>query len=116
MTHPYKSQLLLNLKTYYQNPNWRTLNYFKPGRDEILFILPQTENIKNVYDTLYGVLASLPEIDYPSERVVISFCYETGDNYCSHLINPSTQDEINLALIGYRPERKIRPEELLEIQ
>ena len=116
MNHPYKAQLLLNLKLYYHDRNWRTLTYFNSKRQEILFVLPENEDIKNIFDGLYGVLASLPEIEGTSERVVISFCYESGNNYCSHLINPNTQDEINLALIGYRPERKIHPEELQELQ
>lgn len=116
MNHPYKSQLLLNLKSYYHDRNWRTLTYFNAKRQEILFVVSEQEDIKSIFDGLYGVLASLPEIDSPSERVVISFCYENGNNYCSHLINPSTQDEINHALIGYRPERKIHPEELQELQ
>jgi hypothetical protein len=116
MTHQYKSQLLSNLKTYYKDRNWRILTYFNDKREEILFILPTTENIKMAYDQLYTVLASLPEIDSPIERVVISFCHDDGNNYCSKLINPTTQDEINLALIGYTPERKIQLDELLEIQ
>jgi len=116
MKHPYKAQLLLNLKSYYRDRNWRTLTYFTSKRQEILFVLPEEEDIKSVFEGLYGVLASLPEIESTSERVVISFCDESGNNYCSQLINPSTQDEINLALIGYRPERKIHPEELQELQ
>lgn len=116
MKHAYKAQLLLNLKLYYRERNWRTLSYFSTKRQEILFVLPEDENIKTVFDNLYTVLAALPDIDCPSERVVISFCHESGNNYCSQLINPSTQDEINLALIGYRPERKIHPEELQELQ
>lgn len=116
MKHPYKTRLLSNLKVYYHDRNWRTLTYFTPKREEILFILPEKEDIKSIFDGLYGVLASLPEIDYPSERVVISFCDESGNNYCSRLINPNTQDEINLALIGYTPERKIHPEELQDLQ
>ncbi|WP_158796171.1 hypothetical protein [Pedobacter sp. L105] len=116
MKHPYKAQLLLNLKAYYHERNWRTLTYFTPKREEILFILPEEEDIKSAFEGLYDVLGSLPEIDFPIERVVISFCHESGNNYCSRLINPSTQDEINLALIGYRPERKIQPEELQDFQ
>ena len=116
MQHPYKSQLLSNLKVYYHHRNWRTLTYFNTKRDEILFILPAEEDIKKIFEGLYTALNSLPEIDFPSERVVISFCHEDGNNYCSKLINPNKQDEINLALIGYRPERKIQLEELQEIQ
>jgi len=116
MKHPYKAQLLSNLKSYYLDRNWRTLTYFNTKREEILFILPNKEDIKIIFDELYTVLNSLPEIDYASERVVISFCHEDGTNYCSKLINPNKQDEINLALIGYRPERKIQLEELQEIQ
>lgn len=115
MTHPYKSQLLLNLKAHYNDRNWRIISYFTNKREEILFVIPETENIKAIFEGLYPVLAALPEIDFPSERVVISFCYPTGTHYCSQLINPSKQDEINLALIGYRPERKIHPRELEEI-
>ncbi len=114
MKHPYKSQLLLNLKAHYHDPSWRSLTYFDSSREEILFVLPKTENIQEVFNGLYETLAMLPEIEHPRERVVISFCHPNGEAYCSRLINPSTQDEINLALIGYRPQRQIRPEELQE--
>nr|WP_068886674.1 hypothetical protein [Pedobacter panaciterrae] len=116
MNHPYKSELLVNLKAHYLGRNWRSISYFDTKRDEILFVLPETDNVPEALNSLYEVLGTLPEIDYPKERVVISFCYENGDSYCSRLINPNKQDEINLALIGYRPERKIRPEELQEME
>lgn len=112
MKHPYKSQLLLNLKVHYHDRVWRSTTYFESNRDEILFVLPKTDDISSIFNGLYDVLAALPEIDHPKERVVISFCYDNGEKYCSRLINPTTQDEINLALIGYRPERKVRPEEI----
>ncbi|HWW43057.1 hypothetical protein [Pedobacter sp.] len=115
MKHLYKSQLQLNLKQFYANRNWRSISYFDSKRDEILFVLPETDDIREVFNGLYSVLSALPEIDYPKERTVISFCYEDGTSYCSRLINPNTQDEINLALIGYRPERRIKPEELQEL-
>ena len=115
MEHPYKSQLLINLKEHYANRNWRSISYFDSKRDEILFVLPENSDVREAYNELYNVLAALPEIDHPKERVVISFCHENGQSYCSRLINPSTQDEINLALIGYLPKRKIKPEELQEI-
>lgn len=116
MNHPYKSELLQNLKAHYLGRNWRSIKYFDTKRDEILFVLPQTDDISQALGNLYAVLETLPEIEHPKERVVISFCYENGDSYCSRLINPNKQDEINLALIGYRPERKIRPEELQEME
>ncbi|TDQ11789.1 hypothetical protein [Pedobacter metabolipauper] len=112
MKHPYKSQLLLNLKAHYRDPSWRTVTFFDSSRDEILFIVPDGENIKTVFKNLFNILDGLPEIEHPSERVVISFCYKNGEGYCSELINPNNQDEINLALIGYRPERRIRLEEI----
>jgi len=112
MTHPYKSQLLINLKAHYCDPNWRTVTFFNDPREEVLFVLPHTEDIGPVFKNLFEVLKSLPEINYPRERVVISFCYQNGSDYCSQLTNPNNQDEINLALIGYRPQRKIRLEEL----
>jgi hypothetical protein len=115
MKHPYKAQLLLNLKAHYQEQSWRTITFFDGRRDEILFVLPIKEDIKSVFDNLLAVLTTLPEIDHPSERTVISFSDENGNGYCSRLINPNTQDEINLALIGYRPQRKVRPEELQEL-
>lgn len=115
MKHPYKSQLLLNLKVHYHDRSWRSITYFDSKRDEILFVLPKTEDLQAAFNGLYESLAALPEIDHPKERVVISFCYDNGEGYCSRLINPSTQDEINLALIGYRPQRKVRPEELQEL-
>ncbi|TKC08971.1 hypothetical protein [Pedobacter frigoris] len=115
MKHPYKSQLLLNLKLHYDDPSWRTITFFEAPKEEILFVLPDEENIIAVFKNLLSVLETLPDIDHPSERVVISFCYRTGEGYCSQLINPNSQDEINLALIGYQPQRKIRAEELQEI-
>lgn len=112
MKHPYKSQLLLNLSSIYDNQNWRTITFFESSRDEILFVLPEDEDIKSIFEDLLNVLISLPDIDHPNERVVISFCHKNGNSYCSKIINPNTQDEINLALIGYSPKRKIRIAEL----
>lgn len=112
MKHPYKSQLLLNLSSIYDNQNWRTITFFESSRDEILFVLPEDEDIQFIFENLLDVLISLPDIDHPNERVVISFCYKNGNSYCSKIINPNTQDEINLALIGYSPKRKIRIAEL----
>ena len=100
---------------HYQEDSWRTITFFDGRRDEILFVLPIKEDISIVYDNLLKVLSSLPEINHPRERAVISFCDKNGEAYCSRLINPSTQDEINLALIGYRPQRKVRPEELQQL-
>ena len=119
MKHPYKSQLLLNLKVHYHDRSWRSITYFDSKRDEILFVLSKKEDLQAVFnyvqECIYESLAALPEIDHPKERVVISFCYDNGEGYCSRLINPNTQDEINLALIGYRPQRKVKPEELQEL-
>lgn len=115
MKHPYKAQLLLNLKAYYQEETWRTITFFDGRRDEILFVLPLKEEVNKAYNNLLDVLTNLPEINHPRERTVISFCDENGDAYCSKLINPNTQDKINLALIGYRPLHKIKPEELQEL-
>lgn len=115
MKHPYKAQLLLNLKMHYHEQHYRTVTFFDGRRDEILFVVPVKDDISSVYEHLPEVLSGLPEINHPRERTVISFCDENGDAYCSHLINPNTQDEINLALIGYRPQRKVRPEELQEL-
>lgn len=100
---------------HYRVQSWRTITFFDGRRDEILFVLPIKEDISIAYDNLLEVLSNLPEIDHPRERTVISFCDKNGDGYCSRLINPNTQDEINLALIGYRPQRKVRPEELQEL-
>jgi len=113
MLHAYKLQLLLNLTQFYDEPTWRTLTWFEKGRDELLFVLPLTAKVKPIYDRLYHTLDKLPDINYPAERAVISFCYTDGSGYCSRLINPSNQDEINLALIGYFPPRSISTADLL---
>lgn len=97
---------------HYGEQSYRTITFFDGRRDEILFVLPTKEVISSYYNNLLEVLSNLPEINHPRERTVISFCDENGEAYCSRLINPNTQDEINLALIGYRPQRKVRPEEL----
>ncbi|WP_316819187.1 hypothetical protein [Pedobacter nyackensis] len=115
MKHPYKAELLVNLKMHYGEQSYRAITFFDGRRDEILFVLPTKEDISTHYETLPDVLSGLPEINHPRERTVISFCDENGDAYCSRLINPNKQDEINLALIGYRPQRKVRPEELQEL-
>ena len=114
MKHPYKAQLLLNLEAHYQQ-KWRTITFFDGRRDEILFVLPINEDLNNIYNNLLEVLSILPEINHPRERTVISFCDENGNAYCSRMINPNTQDKINLALIGYHPQRKVSPEELMEL-
>lgn len=100
---------------HYGEDSYRTITFFDGRRDEILFVLPTKEDISIHYENLLNVLSSLPEINHPRERTVISFCDKNGDGYCSRLINPNKQDEINLALIGYRPQRKVRPEELQEL-
>ncbi len=102
--HFYKSTLLGNLTRHYDRPDWRTVTFFKPPREEILFVVPAHENIERIINDLFTVLEKLPEIDHPRERVVIGFCYEDGSGYKTKLINPSKQDEINLALIGYTPK------------
>ncbi|SMD10434.1 hypothetical protein [Pedobacter nyackensis] len=107
MKHPYKIQLQKNLQTHYNQTNWVVKNNFERGRDEILFILPKHEDIKMVYANLYAELSTLPDIDHPSERVLISFCYPDGSQYCSRVINPNKQDEIHLALLGQLPKRSI---------
>ncbi|WP_129714738.1 hypothetical protein [Pedobacter sp. SYP-B3415] len=108
MTHPYKQQLLLNLKTFFSDKSWRITPDFENGREEIIIIVHRPEDIGYLHSHLYEILAALPDINLPSERTIIGFCLPDGSGYRSHLINPSKQDEINLALIGYRPERKPR--------
>lgn len=115
MLHAYKLQLLLNLTQFYDEPSWRTLTWFEKGRDELLFVLPVGTKVKPTYDRLYQTLDKLPDINYPAERTVISFCYTDGSGYCSRLINPNKQDEINLALIGYTPSRSISKADLQEL-
>ncbi|MHA4895253.1 hypothetical protein ACXZ1K_10910 [Pedobacter sp. PWIIR3] len=112
MPNSYKLQLLLNLKEHYKEPLWRTITNFKGGKDELLFVIPEDQDSKKIADGLFQVLDKLPEIAYKAERTVISFCYADGKGYYSTLINPNTQDKINLALIGYRPQRKVTSEEL----
>jgi len=113
MPHPYKSQLLLNLAQFYDAPAWRSLTWFDKGRDEILFILPFDSDVQKVYQDLLITLNLLPDILHSAERCVISFCHPDGSAYCSRLINPVAQDQINLALIGYTPGRTITLKDLL---
>ncbi|PST83587.1 hypothetical protein C7T94_13680 [Pedobacter yulinensis] len=108
MMHPYKQQLLLNLRTYFAEKPWRITSDFEQGREEIIFIVPRNEDIDELHRSLFHILGALPDIHLPNERVVIGFCLADGSGYRSHLINPNKQDEINLALIGYRPERTPR--------
>lgn len=115
MKHPYKTQLQKNLQTHYNQTNWIVKSNFKRGKDEILFILPEHENIKTIYANLYTDLSILPDIDHPSERVLISFCHPNGSEYCSKLINPNQQDEINLALLGQLPKRSISEAEIQQL-
>ncbi|MNR25403.1 hypothetical protein D3C85_1425530 [compost metagenome] len=112
MKHPYKTQLQRNLQTHYSQENWIIKSNFDRGRDEILFILPEHEDIKTIYTNLYNELSILPDIDHPRERVLISFCHPDGSQYCSKLINPNKQDEINLALLGQLPTRSISETEI----
>jgi hypothetical protein len=112
MKHAYKTQLQRNLETHYDQHTWMVKSNFERGRDEILFILPKHEDIKSVYANLYKELSLLPDIDLPSERVLISFCHPDGSEYCSRLINPTKQDEINLALLGQLPARPVSASEI----
>ena len=114
MKHPYKTQLMLNLKAVYKDLPSRVISYFDGKKDEILFVMDGQLAVREAYDNVLAILSKLPEIDHPRERTVIGFCDKSGAHYCSHLINPNIQDEINLALIGYRSQRKVRPEELQE--
>ncbi|MES2826656.1 MAG: hypothetical protein V4687_00800 [Bacteroidota bacterium] len=115
MPNAYKLQLLLNLKQHYDEPLWRTLTYFQNGRDELLFVVPADQDTKKLSEDLFKVLDKLPDIHLPPERTLISFCHADGNGYYSKLINPIKQDKINLALIGYLPERKITIEELRSV-
>lgn len=112
MPHPYKSQLLLNLTQFYDAPNWRSRTLFDKGRDEIVFVLPFEADVQKIYQDLLITLDLLPDILHNAERCVISFCYPDGSAYCSKLINPVAQDQINLALIGYTPGRTITIKDL----
>lgn len=57
MPHPYKSQLLLNLTQFYNEPEWRSLTWFNKGRDEMHFVLPYALDVKKVYQDLLITLA-----------------------------------------------------------
>lgn len=112
MPHAYKTQLQLNLAQHYNRKDWLIKSNFAKRKDEILIIIPNSEDIKTIQNDLYTLLTSLPEIPYPGERTLISFCYPDGTGYCSKLINPNTQDEINLALLGQLPKRVLSTEEI----
>lgn len=112
MKHAYKTQLQKNLELHYKHENWIVKSNFERGRDEILIIIPKYEDIKSAYTNLYAELSLLPDIGYPSERVLISFCHPDGSEYCSRLINPNKQDEINLALLGQLPTRPVSESEI----
>ncbi|MES2454799.1 MAG: hypothetical protein V4594_04635 [Bacteroidota bacterium] len=115
MKRAYKIQLQHNLKALYCKADWSIKSNFENGRDEILLILPDGEQIATFHASLYDDLSLLPEIDHPRERVLISFCHQDGSGYCSRVINPSTQDEIHLALLGQLPSRKITGGELQDL-
>ena len=112
MKHHYKTQLKGNLENCYLRNGWIIRTNFEKGKDEILFIIPKSEEIKPLYDNLYDTLHMLPDIDQPRERVVISYCYPDGTGYCSRVINPNSQDEIHMALLGQLPSRRITEAEL----
>lgn len=115
MKHAYKTQLQSNLQAQYSKKDWIVKSNFENGRDEILFVLPNDENIGKLHANLYEELSALPEIGHPSERVLISFCHVDGSGYCSQLINPNKQDQINMALLGKLPTRRISETELQSI-
>ena len=112
MTHDYKTQLKSNMELYYLKKNWSIRANFEHGKNEILFIIPKSKDIAPLYNNLYQELLQLPEIEHPSERVMISFCHSDGTGYCSKVINPSSQDEIHMALLGQLPSRRITEAEL----
>lgn len=101
-----------NLKHYFDKDDWLFRGMFDNGRDEILLIIPYEMNIQAIFESLYAVLAVLPDITYSPERAFIGFCYPDGSGYCSRLINPNKQDEIHLALLGQLPSRRISEAEL----
>lgn len=110
MKHAYKTQLKNNLQQYYAKSSWIIRSNFSD--DEILFIVPKEEDIRPHFDNLYPSLQHLPEIEHPNERVVIGFCHPDGSAYCFKVINPSSQDEIHMALLGQLPSRRISQAEL----
>lgn len=112
MTHAYKTQLKKNLEHCYLKTDWVLRANFDKGKDELLFIIPKSEEIKPLYDNIYDTLLQLPEIEHPSERVIISFCHSDGTGYCSRVINPNSQDEIHMALLGQLPSRRMTEAEL----
>ncbi|HKG05539.1 MAG TPA: hypothetical protein VKB19_03735 [Pedobacter sp.] len=111
-THPYKTQLQQNLQRHYDNKDWLIKSNFKDGKDEILLIIPLAEQIAPLFENLFSVLSLLPEIEHVPERTLISFCHLDGSGYCSKLINPNTQDQIHLALLGKLPERMLSPAQI----
>lgn len=112
MLHPYKTELLNNLKKHFNAYNWHIKGNFENGKDEILLIVPPHTDLAPIHDDLYNSLSALPEIDFQPERTLISLCHPDGSGYCSMLINPNTQDEIHQALLGQLPTRRITNEEL----
>jgi len=93
MEHHYKHQLVENLKKHYENRGWKITIAFVE-RDEIKFILPSGSNAKKEKTELFSVLESLPEIDFPKERVRIVFWVEDESmhNCQIEIINPDIED------------------------
>jgi hypothetical protein len=96
--HKYKLQLVENLKAHYTGRGWKLAFAF--NRDEILFILPDGYDARKERDGLIEVLESLPEIDYPKERVRIAFWVESEARNCTQIeiINPNVYDHKHYAI------------------
>ncbi len=91
--HEYKEQLYKNLGEHLKGTGWKGVRHFE-FRDEIQLILPDQLDILTEFKKLYAMLDALPEIDYPRERVVISYSHKGWKNYKAVIINPTPQDNM----------------------
>jgi hypothetical protein len=97
--HEYKEQLYENLKQHLEGSGWKGVKHFE-FRGEIQLILPEDLDVNTEFKKVYTLLESLPEIDHPRERVVISYSHKAWKNYKSVVINPTKQDIMLYRNIG----------------
>ena len=72
MAGEYKLKLLQNLKNNGYGAGW-FISTDRMWCDEITFTLPENEDSEIAADKLYNILESLPEIEFPKERVKFIF-------------------------------------------
>lgn len=101
MEHNYTSQLIQNLKEFYNCKGLEFVHY--PNIKTIRIILPVAIDLKPFAKNLFNDLSALPEIDHEREMVYFWICQEGTADFYKELINPTKQAEIDWSVVGTGP-------------